>query len=175
MNILTSWKWLVGGVVAFVIYSGILVSLSYDKGKTKVYQDIANTPAQVTIKIVHDTIPAPYPVIRHLKADTVFQTPDEIIDYIKGLSDSVAVLKNLLAEKAKPFETSIDSTRYFLYIKTYPWERLNDVNLQLKAIPFDYSEITSNKIIVKDVPLWQHIIEVGGGFLVGYEVSRITK
>jgi hypothetical protein len=175
MNILKDFKWLIGGVTIFIVYSAILIAVSYDKGEKKVYQDIANAPVVTTIRTIHDTIPAPYPVIKRLKADTVFQTPDEIIDYISSLSDSVDILKKLLIEKSRPYQTFIDSARFSLSVLSHPWERINDIDLRLKAIPYDYSEITNNRNVIKDIPLWQHIVEIGGGCLVGYEVSRLTK
>lgn len=169
----TNWQYVALGLGLILSIIAINDLYFYDKGKNEVYREIAATPVKTTVKIIHDTIPAPPSVIKRLKADTVFQTPDSLSRFINGLSDSCIVLKKLLAEKLRPWEISMDSTRFYLYVLVHPWERIGDVTIKIKPVPYQYNEKTNSQIIIKDSPWWYDVLKIGGGALAGYGASRI--
>jgi hypothetical protein len=175
MNLLLYWKWIACGVAAFIVFSAFLALYSYDKGKASVYQNIAAAPVQRDTVLKYATLPAPPPVIKWLKPEKVFETPPEAQAKIDSLGNDATRLKALLAEKAKPFETKMDSARFYLQILTNPWSRTNKINLQLKPVPFQYPEITNTQLIARDPPWWHDVLKIGGSALAGYGIARIVS
>lgn len=171
-SLLTSWKWIAGGIFIFGVLIWAYGEKRYEAGQTNVYQNIIASPVHSDTVFIIKTVP-PITVIKWLRADAVYETPDSIASVIKNLSNNYDSLKWLLAEKAKPYQTEIDSARYYLQVLSHPWERMNEIKLTLKPYDFNVPVVTNTKTIVKDVPLYQHILEIGGGALVGYGVSRI--
>ena len=74
----TNWQYIALGIGLFLSIIAINDLYFYDKGKNEVYQEIAATPVKTTIKIIHDTIPPLPPVVKWLKPDTVYATPDSL-------------------------------------------------------------------------------------------------
>ena len=173
ITLLKYWQWILGGTIGLLLLVWIYGEKRYESGKTAVYQQIAMTPVKRDTVIKYDTIPSVKYTVRWLPADTVYATSDSTKNQIMNLSNNCDSLKALLVEKARPYETKIDSSRFFLYILSHPWERRNDIELQLKPVPYDYPVITNTQILVKDVPWYQHVLEVGGGMGLGYGISRI--
>ena len=174
MNLLMYWKWIAGGFAIIVAYTSFIALYSYDQGKEAVYQDIAKAPVKRDTVLVHDTIPASPPVVKWLKPDTVWETPPEVAAKIDSMGNDVAILKAMLAEKARPWETKMDSARFYLSILTDPWNRMNKIDLRLKAVPYEYPKITNSQLLVKDPPWWHDVLKIGGGALAGYGIARLV-
>jgi hypothetical protein len=175
MNLLIYWKWITGAILILSVLFWAYGNKRYEAGKSEVYQQLSTAPVKIDTVIKRDVIPALPPVIKWLKPEKVFETPPEVQTEINLLADSIALLKSLLAEKAKPFETKMDSARYYLNIITDPWHRINHVNLQLKPVPFDYPEINNYRTIVKDPPWWQLPASIIGGAAIGYGVHSLVN
>lgn len=175
MGLLQYWKWFVGLFFADLIILGITNFYSFQKGKEAVYKEIAAIPVKTKIEWKHDTLPAPPPVIKWLKPDKVYEIPPEVLSQINSMGNDIERYKALLAEKAKPWETKIDSARFSLSILTRPWTRTNEINLQLKPVPYSYPEITNSKVIVKDPPWWHDALKITGGIAAGYLIGKNLK
>jgi hypothetical protein len=173
MEQLKSLKLIVSGIIGLIIICGGILWYGYSKGRESVYKELAQTPVETKIIIKHDTLPPLPPIIKRLRADTIRETPEEVLQQIDSLNNDFVKLKALLSEKAKPFETKMDSAWFYLHILTYPWSRENDIKIQRKAIPYEYPEKTNMQIIVKDPPWWKDVLKIGGGVLVGYGLGKI--
>jgi hypothetical protein len=174
-SLITGWKWIIGIIFLLSILFWAYGNKRYEAGKTEIYQQIANAPAKSDTIWKVETIPAPPPIIKWLKADTIYTIPESTQTQINQLSNNCDSLKMLLSEKAKPFETEMDSTRFLLQILTHPWERMNEVKIQIKPFSYDYSDVTNTRIIVKEHAWWEYALEIGGSAFIGYEVGRVVK
>jgi len=189
MNILSSWKWIVGGLIGIGVVVWVYGEKRYEAGKTFVYQQIADSPVKIDTVWKDGSAPPPKPIIKWLKPDAIYEVPNEVQKQIDSMGNDIEQYKKLLADKAKPYSTKLDSsfsitpfredtTRkmiipFSLTILSYPWNKMNRQTLQLGNIDYQYPATTQMRSIVKEPPWWQHVLEIGGGILVGYEVSKI--
>jgi hypothetical protein len=141
---------------------GAIVFASYHWGKEVGINSVVNAPSNKdTVWLKGDTITIQLP------AKTIYKVPDSTKVKINSLTNNVDSLKQAIENLSMPYLTEIDSTRYWLQILSYPYEKTNNIALTLK-IP----EITKTIYITEPTPYYKYGVVA---ILSGAIIYSLTK
>jgi hypothetical protein len=192
LNILKYWKLIVIAFIAAASFCTVFGFWCYFQGQHSIYKKIADTPVETNTDWKQAAIQASQPVVKWLHPDTVYATPDEVFAIIDSLGTDIERYKSLLAEKAKPYSSKLDSSftvlqqfadstkkeisiPFSLSILSRPWSRDNKVEFRLEPFMLWYPEITKKQTLVKDAPWWKEPCSVIGTGLLVYGIAADNK
>jgi hypothetical protein len=149
-------QWLAGIVIAIVLFGG-----GYWMGNSSKTIEVLSSPSKTDTIIVQ--LP---PIIKWLKPDNIYKVPDSTMAKIDSLSNDVDSLRNKIVELSEPYSTKMDSLNFSLFVLSHPYEKVNEVTLQL-----NYSQLTKTVYVpVAKTPWWTYpVISAAGilGFIIG--------